>query len=359
MWASRVCGRATDRPLDAEQRGENRLWTVDAADPDETPRDRTGKPHGVALAESRARVPRLRYSCQVFPDAGYHASFPVPRDLRPYVHRVFVVNAPMQETMRIPASHRSYLFIHFGPTASVRGRSFPSGPGVAHVTGPATQPFPTSRLGPRFHFLAVDFTAVGMHGLFRTPTASLRDRLVPLDALVGFTEASRLQHEMAELVEDRARVDRVLRFLRRRLPAQERAAARHARRFLSLASGDPSRPVSECVRDLGISAPLLRRSVAEVCGVSPKRLMSSARLGRALTRLVDAEPSSVSRPQGLTELAHELEFYDQPHFTHAFRRFTGYAPSRLPRDAFLLARLMMQPGPEPDRFVQSEGSPNG
>ena len=259
---------------------------------------------------------------------------PTP-DLAPYVRRVLVVDAELTAVTRYPAAHRSFLLIHLGGHPVVGGARRAAAPGSALLTGPSTVPFDAVRMGPRFQFLAVEFTGIGVHALFGDVLPDLVDRLEPLGTIASPTRVRSLEHELVELPTHAARVTRLMSFLRERIPSRLPSLARHSRRFFSLLEGSAPSRIGDLSTELGISSSMLRRATTQVCGVSPKAIVASERLNGALRALVDG------RRPSLTHLAHSLDFHDQPHFTRAFRRYAGFPPSKLPREEFQLARWML------------------
>ena len=59
----------------------------------------------------------------------------------------------------------------------------------------------------------------------------------------------------------------------------------------------------------------------EYTGVSPKMLSSLNRLQTSLKKL------SSSKSEKLTDVAYELEYFDQAHFNNDFKRFTNLKPT--------------------------------
>ena len=80
---------------------------------------------------------------------------------------------------------------------------------------------------------------------------------------------------------------------------------------------------------LGVSPYRLSRAFTRELGVSLTRYRNRVRLGRALDRLEDGEPS-------LAALAADLDFADQAHLSRMMTEYMGHTPTAL-------RRLLAQP----------------
>ena len=128
-----------------------------------------------------------------------------------------------------------------------------------------------------------------------------------------------------------------------RNPAAHRAAVRalEARLSASLPVDEPGLTVNEAVswlRDhpevtrvdelaehVGLSERSLQRLVEQRTGMSPKWLIQRRRLHDAVEALKAGQVS-------LADMAAELGYSDQAHFTHDFRTVTGMTPGAYLRD---------------------------
>lgn len=70
----------------------------------------------------------------------------------------------------------------------------------------------------------------------------------------------------------------------------------------------------------GFSLRQLERCAQQLTGFSPKQLFRIARFQQATMAYGQLKPGS------LTQLAHQCGYYDQAHFNHEFRQFSGYSP---------------------------------
>ena len=72
----------------------------------------------------------------------------------------------------------------------------------------------------------------------------------------------------------------------------------------------------------GVSSTHLARRFKELIGVTPKRLARSYRFATTVLSINPAEPIDWA------DLASSAGYFDQAHFGHEFRAFTGLTPTR-------------------------------
>ncbi|MBD7920148.1 helix-turn-helix transcriptional regulator [Cellulomonas sp. Sa3CUA2] len=108
--------------------------------------------------------------------------------------------------------------------------------------------------------------------------------------------------------------------LRTHLPVDDEGLL--VNRLVAAVEDDPAllRVEDLCDR-FGIAERALQRLVRRRTGLSPKWLIQRRRLQEAAERLRDGEVS-------LAQVAAQLGYADQPHFTRDFRRVTGLTPGR-------------------------------
>lgn len=133
-------------------------------------------------------------------------------------------------------------------------------------------------------------------------TAELRDRLTAADA----------PHEMLTLLEDE---------LRRRLREIDGLdVVRHLSSAIAATGG------AVPIRDLGVtsraSSTYVARRFKAIVGVTPKRLARSYRFTFTVLAI------DVAAPIDWAEVAASAGYFDQAHFVHEFREFTGLTPTR-------------------------------
>ena len=198
--------------------------------------------------------------------------------------------------------------------------SMEDGGAVAKVlTGPYSEPISldTSR---GFTAIGVKFKAGGGFAFLKPPSCELQNQTVRLDDLWG-VQAGDLEQQVwdARTLEEKFGV--LERTLLQRLT---RSASRHPGVMYALREIDRARgqcKVATLADDIGISVRRLGQLFAREVGFSPKLLIRMRRFGEAL-RLIDS-----SGQVDLTGIALSCGYYDQPHFNHEFRAFSGMEPS--------------------------------
>ena len=95
---------------------------------------------------------------------------------------------------------------------------------------------------------------------------------------------------------------------------------RHTSNVIAAATGAVA--ISELTTAAGVSSTHLAQRFKELVGVTPKRL---ARTYRFAAAVVAIDPVA---PVDWVDLAGRAGYYDQAHFGHEFRTFTGLTPTR-------------------------------
>lgn len=163
---------------------------------------------------------------------------------------------------------------------------------------------------------AARFFAQPLHELFGT-TAPLADVLLQGDA-------HRLQRQVIEAANDRARVAVLESFLAERLGAKEPDPIVSAA-VDAITEAQGVLPIRALARRLAISQDPLEKRFRRAVGTSPKQFASLLRLRRA----IDGYRAGTS----LAQLALEAGYFDQSHFSRALRAATGQPPGQFLRAA--------------------------
>ena len=83
---------------------------------------------------------------------------------------------------------------------------------------------------------------------------------------------------------------------------------------------DPQLNVEELGIEVGISRAHLHRKMKELIGMTPSDYIRNVRLRKACEILKKPDVD-------ITQVAYKLGFTSQPHFSTAFKKFTGVSPS--------------------------------
>mgnify|MGYP000278573342 CR=1 FL=1 len=136
----------------------------------------------------------------------------------------------------------------------------------------------------------------------RPAIAELRDRLATADG----------PHEMLTLLEEK--------LMRRLCETAGLGLVRHASSVIAATSGAVA--IGDLSVAAGVSGTHLAQRFKELIGVSPKRL---ARTYRVTATVFAINPAG---PIDWGDLAGGAGYFDQAHFGHEFRAFTGLTPTR-------------------------------
>lgn len=194
-----------------------------------------------------------------------------------------------------------------------------SNPSFAHSWLHGVQTSPVFNApGGETHVLGLLFEPIGLHALFGIDMSTLTDRTVdardvlPDDFVAAIEQASNDTHR----AESHAAIRTDL--------LARRPAIVMPRWLTSLYQDIQSRngrlSLADAYAEIGLSARHVSARFKTAVGVSPKVLCRIYRLNALLTEIDPAMPVS------WTTLAHGRDFFDQAHFNHEFRRFSGLSP---------------------------------
>ncbi|HTX33699.1 MAG TPA: helix-turn-helix transcriptional regulator [Bryobacteraceae bacterium] len=207
--------------------------------------------------------------------------------------------------------------------------------GALRLVGPMTG-WRDFALEPGERLFGVRFRPGRWRAVAGPPADRLTDRLLPMDDLWG-ARAARLGGQLAEA----RSAAQAIHAVEAALPAPADASPiERALAWMERRRGAVS--MDELASHAGLSPRQLRRVCLERTGLTPKFLARVLRFRHAQERLAAQRPPVPGRaPSALVDLALDCGYYDQAHFIHEFREFSGRTPAAA-------APL----GPD-DRFFQS------
>jgi AraC-like DNA-binding protein len=174
---------------------------------------------------------------------------------------------------------------------------------------------------PGTRSVGVHFKPWGPAPFLPMPAAELCDRPVTLEDVWGRSTVAALRdrlataagpHEMLTLLEDQ--------LMRLVCETAGLGLVRHTSSVIAAATGAVA--IGDLSVAAGVSSTHLAQRFKEVVGVTPKRL---ARTYRFTATVLAIDPAG---PVDWLELAGRAGYYDQAHFGHDFRTFTGLTPTR-------------------------------
>ncbi|RPE07920.1 AraC family transcriptional regulator [Chitinophaga lutea] len=169
-----------------------------------------------------------------------------------------------------------------------------------------------------FCLFGVYFFPYAIPAVFGLPAHALSDQAVDTATLLG-REGQLLEQKVLAAADHRQRARLISQFILQRLAKSRETASPvfHSVRQILFSSTALSIPAlaDSCY----LSRRQFERKFVHYAGYSPKQFQRIARFN-AVIKGFDKRPSS------LTEMAYNCGYYDQSHFIHDFRLFSGYNP---------------------------------
>ena len=168
--------------------------------------------------------------------------------------------------------------------------------------------------------VGVHFKPWGLAPFLPMPAAELRDRPVTVEQVWGRRATAELRdrlataagpHEMLTLLEGE--------LLRRLRETAGLGLVRHTSSVIAATAGAVT--IGRLSTAAGVSSTHLAQRFKELVGVTPKRLARTYRFAAAVSAIDPAGPVD------WLDLAGGAGYYDQAHFGHDFRTFTGLTPT--------------------------------
>lgn len=166
--------------------------------------------------------------------------------------------------------------------------------------------------------ILVIFKEAGAAHFFKEPLHELYNESLALDNLVERSELAALEDRLSADVQDEDRIKMVEQFLLARLQLRKTdLLVSAAIQQIHLAHGHIR--MTDLAEKLYTSKSPLEKRFRQVVGTTPKKFATIIRMKTALFTMQSP----------MTELNdHQLGFYDQAHFIHDFKKFTGTTPEQ-------------------------------
>ncbi len=154
--------------------------------------------------------------------------------------------------------------------------------------------------------------------LFNVPSAKTSNELLDLDTFLGL-EGRELEERMMIAPDNHSRIDILSNFLEKRLLRARfsdnsiAAAIKHVLHSKQLTT------VADLANTFNLSVRQFDRKFKEYAGFNPKTYLRLVRLNNTI--------KGHGSNKSLTQIAYECGYYDQSHFIHDVKAFTGYHPS--------------------------------
>ncbi|MEV4534557.1 helix-turn-helix domain-containing protein [Asanoa sp. NPDC049518] len=234
----------------------------------------------------------------------------------------YLEGAPPYARLTLPPAPSALLIVNLGAPFGIRG-------GADIETGEyadgcvITMPTRAYEFGypPRTRSVGAHVKPWGLAPFLRMPAAELCDRPVTMEQVWGRPAVAELRdrlatahgpHEMLTLLEEE--------LMRRLCATTGLGLVRHASSVIAATNGGTA--IGDLTAAAGVSSTHLAQRFKELIGVTPKRL---ARTYRFTATVFAIDPAG---PVDWGALAGDAGYFDQAHFSHEFRAFTGLTPTR-------------------------------
>jgi AraC-like DNA-binding protein len=234
----------------------------------------------------------------------------------------YLEGAPPYARLTLPPMPGAFLIVNLGEPFRIRAGTateaaeFADGCVVSTPTRALEFGYP-----PWTRSVGVHFTAWGLAPFVPMPVAELCDRPVTLEGVWGTDAVAQLRERLAAADEPQA----MLAVLEQELLRQQRDVpglelVRDASSAVVATGGTVA--IGDLTAAAGVSSTHLTQRFKEIVGVAPKRFARTRRLAATLFAIDFAEPID------WTDVASRAGYFDQAHFGHEFRAFTGLTPTR-------------------------------
>lgn len=169
--------------------------------------------------------------------------------------------------------------------------------------------------------IAVEFHPYGACNFFRFSLHGIENQSIGLSDI--FTdEVKYLEEQICECADLASRILLIEEFLMQKLnPVETRdfRLIKYAVELVQQSSGQIK--ASELASKLAVTSKNLERKFASLVGKSPKQFIRIVRFQEVMNGLIQQQPDY------LTDYAFNNGYFDQSHFIHEFKTFSGYTPS--------------------------------
>jgi AraC-like DNA-binding protein len=253
----------------------------------------------------------------------FHRTRAVPQPLAPFVEHLWVARGRLPTLWRnmILPDGAIELMINLGDPQKLcdandhsRAETFSR----SWISGERTRPIVIDEVG-HVHLVGVRLRAGGAWPFFGLPLSEFTGRVVELDAVLG-REVDRLRERLGEAVGDEPRFAIVEQWLMARLRAGTAPTPAVRRALAAIWNGEASR-IGDIASAIGVSHKHLLREFDRCVGLTPKLFARLCSFQRAIG-WIGQKPVV-----DWADAAATCGYYDQAHFIHEFRAFSGLTPT--------------------------------
>lgn len=234
----------------------------------------------------------------------------------------FLEGAPPYPRLTLPPMPGSFLIVNLGDPFRIRAgdeteaSDYADGCVISTPTRAIEFGYP-----PSTRSVGVHFQAWGLAPFVPMPASDLCDRPVTMEQVWGRSYVAEVRDRLAAA----DGLERMLALLEERLVRRMRDVpglelVREAATAIIETSGTVA--IGELTAASGVSSTHLAQRFKEIVGVTPKRFARTRRFAATLFAIDFAAPIDWA------DVAARAGYFDQAHFVHDFRAFTGLTPTR-------------------------------
>jgi AraC-like DNA-binding protein len=203
------------------------------------------------------------------------------------------------------------------------------------VAGLQTEPTYVESYG-KSKMVVIQFKTAGAWFFLKQPLKYFTGNYIDLDCIFK-TDAAETWERLSETVSVPEKILLVENFLRKKLITGETPRWKLLPAVEMLFKNQSPVSIEAVCREYNVSRKHLNYLFKEYLGISPKMLSSLNRFQKMLQAI------GRSGRDKLTNIAYELDFFDQAHFNNNFKKFTGLKPNEYARNLELTPSLKIVP----------------
>jgi AraC-like DNA-binding protein len=208
------------------------------------------------------------------------------------------------------------LLFHYYGTFQDLHNNETSPPALIHAQSSKHNRFSTKA---PFGIFGVYLYPFALPALFNIPCCALTNQMPSLDSVLG-TQGSELEERVMLAADNPARLKILTTFFEGLLVKNKSKDPTFQRAVLYAINSKGAVSVKQLANEFCLSERQFERKFKEYSGFNPKMYLR-------ITRFHYAIEEHKNNFKTLSELAHLCGYYDQSHFIHDFREFSGYHPS--------------------------------
>jgi AraC-like DNA-binding protein len=184
---------------------------------------------------------------------------------------------------------------------------------------PQSDSFKRFIINEAFGIFGVYLYPFAVPALFALPSSDVSNELIDLETFLGF-EGKMLEEQISGAADNTARFQILSKYLERRLQGAKNAECRMQEAVKQMIHSRTISSITQFASDNCVSLRQFERKFKELAGFSPKFFSR-------IIRFQSAANEYGNKSKSLTEIALSCGYYDQSHFIHDFKKFSGYHPS--------------------------------